>query len=34
LKQKIIDAKKTTEEFEDKTKVRADELKILKNQMK
>jgi hypothetical protein len=34
LKQKIIDAKKTTEEFEDKTKVLADELRILKTQMK
>ena len=30
LKQKIADAKKTTEEFEEKTKVLAEDLKKLK----
>lgn len=32
LKQKIVDAKRTTEDFEDKTKVLADELRKLKAQ--
>ena len=30
LKQKIVDAKKSTEEFEEKTKIRAEELRKLK----
>lgn len=34
LKQKINEAKKTTEEFEEKTKALADELRHLKTQIK